>query len=127
MDVLSLVFFYLFFCALAAWMAAKRGRSIILYLMMAVIFSPLVSILVLLVAGKSETGMEQKALSNGFKRCPACAELVRREAKICKHCGTDLGPPPKSTLEQLRDLDYQLQSGKITLGEFERERTKILK
>ena len=28
------------------------------------------------------------------KKCPFCAELVKREAKVCKHCGRDL-PPEK--------------------------------
>lgn len=25
-------------------------------------------------------------------KCPDCAELVRREAKVCKHCGAKLVP-----------------------------------
>jgi len=24
------------------------------------------------------------------KRCPFCAELVQREATVCKHCGRDI-------------------------------------
>lgn len=28
------------------------------------------------------------------RRCPACAELVRPEATVCRHCGRDLPPPP---------------------------------
>jgi hypothetical protein len=26
--------------------------------------------------------------------CPACAELVRRDARVCKHCSRELPPPP---------------------------------
>jgi len=25
-------------------------------------------------------------------KCPDCAELVRREARVCKHCGCKLVP-----------------------------------
>lgn len=27
------------------------------------------------------------------KTCPFCAELIKREAVKCKHCGSDLGMP----------------------------------
>jgi hypothetical protein len=27
-----------------------------------------------------------------LKRCPFCAELVRSEAIVCKHCGRDIQP-----------------------------------
>lgn len=28
-------------------------------------------------------------LTTGGARCPACAEHVKREATVCKHCGTE--------------------------------------
>jgi hypothetical protein len=27
-----------------------------------------------------------------LKKCPFCAELVQRDAKVCKHCGRDFAP-----------------------------------
>ena len=27
-----------------------------------------------------------------LRKCPFCAELVQREAKVCKHCGRDITP-----------------------------------
>jgi hypothetical protein len=29
-----------------------------------------------------------------WKRCPFCAETIRREAMVCKHCGRDLAHRP---------------------------------
>jgi len=26
----------------------------------------------------------------GLKRCPYCAETIRRRARVCKHCGKDV-------------------------------------
>jgi hypothetical protein len=28
------------------------------------------------------------------RRCPFCAEEVKRQASVCRHCGRDLPPPP---------------------------------
>jgi hypothetical protein len=29
---------------------------------------------------------------NPVKKCPFCAEIVKLEAKVCKHCGRDFEP-----------------------------------
>lgn len=38
--------------------------------------------------------------STDTRKCPFCAELVKREAKICKHCGKEL---PEFKPEQIAD------------------------
>lgn len=35
------------------------------------------------------------AQSDDTRKCPFCAEMVKEEAKICKHCGKELPPVPK--------------------------------
>ena len=43
--------------------------------------------------------------SPGMRRCPACAEEVRLEAKICRYCQRDL---PQLTQEQIQTIAFGL-------------------
>lgn len=62
-------------------LASKRERSGFGWFLLALVISPLLAVLGLLIAG---TGEHQV-------RCPACRELVRADAVKCKHCGETLG------------------------------------
>jgi hypothetical protein len=42
-------------------------------------------------------GPDYKQPTKETKKCPFCAELVKREAKVCKHCGRDLPATDLST------------------------------
>jgi hypothetical protein len=34
----------------------------------------------------------EPALREDERECPHCAELIKRKAKVCKHCGRDVEP-----------------------------------
>ena len=34
--------------------------------------------------------IEEDAISDGGRKCPFCAEVVKAEAKVCRHCQRDL-------------------------------------
>ncbi len=61
------------------------------------IFSPTSLALGLAVSGGmallgSDVAEMFNRVGTGYRTCPACAEQVRAEAKVCKHCGRDLPP-----------------------------------
>ena len=56
-------------------------------------------------------------VSNGMKKCPYCAELIKEEAIKCKHCGSDLTHNPDSTVSQKRMMNILKKQG-VRLGFF---------
>lgn len=75
---------------LVALYAYARGHSyinVLGFLLLALIFSPLIALIAAALIPPSETNLIDKGLA---KKCPHCAELVKPEADVCSHCGRDL-------------------------------------
>ena len=56
-------------------LASRRDRSVIGWLLLALIFTPIVILVLLALPDRS------------LKTCPDCAEEVKRDAQICRFCG----------------------------------------
>jgi RNA polymerase subunit RPABC4/transcription elongation factor Spt4 len=50
----------------------------------------------------------REAREEGRRKCPFCAELVKREATVCRFCGRDL---PAAKLIPCRECDTHLVEG----------------
>jgi hypothetical protein len=81
---------------LAAFIAGRKGRGVYSWFVLGILFSFLaIAVLVLLPSIDEEADDMAHARKYGesdrYKKCPSCAEAVRKEAIKCKHCQSSLG------------------------------------
>lgn len=85
-------------CALLVGFAARsRGRSLVAWLLLAVVVTPLVAALLLIsFADRSHVRVRADARRgrDGQRLCPSCAEVVWAEARRCRFCLTELARKP---------------------------------
>ncbi len=79
---------YILFClwvaSLIAKMAWKKGRSWNAFFALSLFF-PVIAWIVAAVVST-----DQATVTSGTKKCPKCAEMIKQEATLCKHCGSSV-------------------------------------
>jgi hypothetical protein len=76
--------------------AGSRGRDGFGWFVLAVIISPLIAGILVLALPNPEIARREAEERCNSRKCPFCAELVKKEAVICKHCGNKLPPVPSA-------------------------------
>ena len=80
---MTLIAWLLFGALIGIAAAQRKGFSLVAGILGGVLLGPL-ALLMFFVSGVSS--------SDRNRRCPYCAEWIRAEATICKHCRKDLPP-----------------------------------
>lgn len=101
-----------------SWLATTFNRSFWSYFFLSFFLTPILGLIVLLAKGKIE------------KKCPKCAEGVKLDAMICKHCGHSFDPiiikekvsKEKVSADEYNQLSGQLAQKLITQEEYDRKR-----
>ena len=84
---------YLVLCVLAAIWAANRGRSGVLWFFISLVISPLFAgIFILVLKDLDPSQMDSEISDATHRRCPECREFILKDAKKCKHCGSQVLP-----------------------------------
>lgn len=89
----ALLIVWLVMAGIVGLVAHGRGRAPAPWFLYGLFLWP-VALVHVLVTPADRRVLDARAIGSGTARkCPHCAELVRPEARICKHCGRDLPAP----------------------------------
>ena len=106
----AIIIGWLVLALVPAWLAARKGRSGVLFYVLGLALSPLLAAVIALVISPDEEGMEE---SGTAKKCPKCAEMVKGEAKVCRFCGHEFRHEGPMTPARRAELERKMAAGKM--------------
>lgn len=81
---MELIIFWLIMGGVVAIVANSKGKSALAWFFYGALIWPIALVHIIV------TKTEAPTPAAGEAKCPHCAETVKAEAKVCKHCGRDL-------------------------------------
>ena len=91
-GILLMVLCIVFMCVWIHRDAQSRGQSGLVWILIAVLSSPILGLLAYLLAGRKETRVP----------CQSCGWMISGSARFCENCGTEQTPMPAKPEEKKR-------------------------
>jgi hypothetical protein len=101
LNVVAMVYFIIWIAIgfVAALIARNKGNNSCLGMIVGLLLGP-IGLLIVFFLPDNELGKLKR--SGNTKQCPNCAEYVKPEARVCKHCGYSFGSDSGFDLEKYR-------------------------
>src|SRR5882724_9764189 len=95
-TVMEWVVFWLLCAVVVAFLAHRKGRDAVRWFFIAVLISPLIAFIILLIAPDLQKEREKVEAAALRAPCPFCSEPIMKTARICPHCRSDVTSPSRA-------------------------------
>ena len=85
---------WLLFGITAMIIARHKGRSGCVWFLIAGLLGPF-ALIVAFLPSSDQIDIKQasdKGISKNHRKCPLCAEIIKKEANVCRYCGNKISP-----------------------------------
>lgn len=90
---LTIITVWILVSVAAGNVAARKGLNKGQYVLLSLFLSPIVGLILAAAATPNQAKADEQQVASGLgRKCPYCAEVVKREATICRFCHKELPP-----------------------------------
>jgi len=90
------ILLWVLFCGMVSLYAWYKGLSFFELFLLSFFFSPLIGLVVAVIMKQNIPIYEKRQIKLGLaRRCPHCAEVIKRRESVCPFCDKEVGTPHK--------------------------------